>query len=157
DRGTSVPALITAVTLSRPILSTEYDTRQTADVLIAVGKTLGDDMGRSLPFGSAEEIVKAAAAEFQKLPGQTPESSIQSRSDTAGSQETDAAADFWNRLVESGVWTSKPITPAAAGQPKKGAASNSVPSRSDVSDAAAPDASYPLILLAYEHPALGFG
>src|SRR5262249_49948760 len=121
DREPAGAGLVSAVTLSRPVLSTEYDTRQTADVLIAVGKAVGEEMERSLPFGSAEEIVKAAAAELQKLPGQGPESGAPLEP-AAGSEQGNAASDFLNKFLEAGVWTARTAAPGKPNQPANGAA-----------------------------------
>jgi anaerobic selenocysteine-containing dehydrogenase len=172
DSPASSPRVITSVTLTRPVLSTESDTRQTADVLIDLGKQLGAEMGRSLPLGSAEETVKAAAADLQKLHGQIPESTWQSTSDegnqqqaatqqqegtaSSAAQQDDAANLFWNRFLEAGVWIAataneaRPSQPAGSATPKPSAGVLSATEP-------AQNPQYPLTLLAYEHPALGYG
>jgi anaerobic selenocysteine-containing dehydrogenase len=182
DRAASAPGLITSVTLLRPVLSTEYDTRQTADVLIAVGKRLGDEMGRSLPFGSAEETVKAAAGELQKLPGEVPESTWQSKAvegnqqqagtEQGGQQQSDAAGQFLNRFLEAGVWISATARASrpnqASGAPQKPVGSAEVTRiepriepktepKIELKIEPGQDSQYPLTFLAYEHPALGYG
>jgi len=179
ETAASAPPLITAVTLSRPVLSTEYDTRQTADVLIEIGKQLGVEMSRSLPFGSAEETVKAAAAELQKLHGQIPESTWQSKPDqgnqqqaesqpqegaqSGAAQQDDAAGQFWNSFLETGVWIatsaneSKPSKPSRPNQPASAAPQRPVTAGQVTATEPAHDPQYPLTLLAYEHPALGYG
>jgi anaerobic selenocysteine-containing dehydrogenase len=154
DRAPTAPVPTLAVTLSRPVLSVENDTRQTAEVLIAVGKELGDDMGRSLPFSSAEEVVKAAAAELQKLPGSIPESTWQ-KVDSGSEQGGDSNGQFWSKFFEAGVWigvaptSSKAQVSTASGPPK--------PPAGQQVGAPQPDSQYPLTLLAYDHPALGYG
>ncbi|HKF55848.1 MAG TPA: molybdopterin-dependent oxidoreductase [Blastocatellia bacterium] len=172
DSAASAPRVITSVTLSRPVLTTENDTRQTADVLIDVGKQLGVETSRSLPFGSAEETVKAAAAELQKLRGRIPESTWQSKagegnqqpeasqpqeSSQTGAAQPDAdAGQFWNKFLEAGVWIAATANEGQASQP----ASSPTPKPSaGVLTATEPaqDLQYPLTLLAYEHPALGYG
>src|SRR5262245_19615983 len=162
DREAASPGLLAAVALSRPVLSTEYDTRQTADVLIAVGKALGEDLGRSLPFGSAEEIVKAAAAELQKFPGQVPESVATPKPDAGSEQQSNEANEFWNKFLEAGVWIAKlsaPARPAAPGKPNQpaGRAAKRPAAGETARPGPADESEYPLTLLAYEHPALGLG
>jgi anaerobic selenocysteine-containing dehydrogenase len=156
DQATVAPALTTAVTLTRPVLSTAYDTRQTADVLIAIGKQLGEQLGRSLPFASAEEMVRAAAGELQKMPGSVPDAVWQSKQDSGSAQESDAAGQFWNKFFESGVWVA---TASTASKSQASTAPVRQPAGDYLASASArgPDPEYPLTLLAYEHPALGYG
>jgi anaerobic selenocysteine-containing dehydrogenase len=165
--------LVTSVTLSRPVLSTEYDTRQTADVLIEVGKQLGVDMSKSLPFGSAEEAVKAAAAELQKLHGQIPDSTWQSKADLGNQQQAagqpqvsaqagtaqqdDSSAQFWNRFLEAGVWIASPAANVKPNQPASAAPQRLTSAVQMTAAQPASDPQYPLTFLAYEHPALGYG
>jgi anaerobic selenocysteine-containing dehydrogenase len=116
-----------AVTVNRPVVKPELNTRQTADVLIAVSRQLGEATF-AFPFSSAEEIVKKA---IEQLPA-----------------SGEGAADS---IIEKGVWTGdatgSPRTPESA------PSSFSLLSTNAVSN----DADYPLTLLAYEHSLLGSG
>jgi anaerobic selenocysteine-containing dehydrogenase len=66
-------------TLTRPAVKPEFNTRQTADVLIALSRELGEAMAKPIPFESSEAVVKQAA----------------------GSDE------FWKTFTERGVWVGK--------------------------------------------------
>jgi anaerobic selenocysteine-containing dehydrogenase len=152
----ATPVLIPVVTLTRPVLSTAYNTRQTADILIAVSKDLAGDMSRILPFGSAEEIVKAAAAELQELPGSVPDPAWVAKQDSGSNQEGDAASQFWNKFYEAGVWIGAPA-PSRSRQPADGSSEKVVADRPGAAPVREPDPQFPLTLLAYDHPALGYG
>ncbi|HJQ70861.1 MAG TPA: molybdopterin-dependent oxidoreductase [Blastocatellia bacterium] len=136
-----------AFTLTRPVVEPELNTRQTADVLIALASELADKSALTISFQSAEQAVRRAAAELQK---------------THGSIAAETAEDFWKIFTERGVWV---------GKPKQQRRSNeeSVPEPafwlttsvfaeqrlSESIDAKPEDYAYTLI--AYEHAALGFG
>jgi len=74
-----------ALSLTQPVIKPQFDTRQTADVLLAVSRELGGDAAAQLPFESAEEIVKKAATDFGARAG-----------------KTDADA-FWTEFKEQGL------------------------------------------------------
>jgi anaerobic selenocysteine-containing dehydrogenase len=133
------------ITLTQPVVKPEFDTRQTADVLLAVSRALGSEMAGALPFASAEEIVKQAAADLSKH---------------QGSISSENADDYWKSFAERGVWTgeseSKPqTTPAKAttAQPtvEMLKAMSRIQSRPQIGE------EYMLDLIVYEHPAFGDG
>jgi anaerobic selenocysteine-containing dehydrogenase len=128
----------TVVTLARPVIDPEHDTRQTADVMIALGREMG--LSESLPFESSEDMVRRAAA---KLPLQ------------GGSFDADSVEKFWETFLERGVWSGR----VESGRETKKAEYAHYPridSPVDGVGSASPD-EYPFVLLAYEHAALGTG
>lgn len=128
----------TVVTLARPVIDPEHDTRQTADVMIALSREMG--LSESLPFESSEDMVRRAAA---KLPLQ------------GGSFEADSVEKFWETFLERGVWSGK-IEPERAAKKSEYAHYPRFDSPLDGVGSASPD-EYPFVLLAYEHAALGTG
>src|SRR5262249_49074165 len=98
-----------------------------------------------------------AAAELQKLPGQVPESGAPSKPEAGGQQQGSDAGDFWNKFLEAGVWIGRSAAPAKPNQPANSAAQRPPVIREVAPAPAAKESQYPLTLLAYEHPALGFG
>ncbi len=75
-----------AVTVNRPVVKPELNTRQTADVLIAISREIGG-ADFSPPFESAEEMVRKA---LEQLPGR-------------GEETADS-------IIEKGVWTGEPTS-----------------------------------------------
>jgi menaquinone reductase, molybdopterin-binding-like subunit len=129
------------VTLTQPVIKPELNTRQAADVLLSVLQ----EIGQPLPFTSSEELVKQAVSEFAP----------------ARASDDDAAAeDSWANAVGHGVWV-------AEAQVKSGTANKPVSFGPSAGTALAAirsfelqrvgDEDYPLILLTYEHIALGKG
>ena len=128
-------------TLTRPVITPQLNTKQTADVLLAVSQ----EIGQSIPFTSAEAIVKQAALE---LP-------IAQRS-----VKTESAEDPWEKLTERGLW----IGDARVGSEDTNKSVSSGPSAANALDAIrkfeshhVSDAEYPLTLMTYEHMTLGDG
>ena len=120
-----------AVSLSQPIIKPEFNTMQTADLLIA----LVDAMGGTVPIKSAQDVVKHAAVALHKA---------------GGSINAEAPDEFFNTLSEHGVWSGE--LPGVQGAlPKR-----DIPTvRYVLSEEV--DHDYPLGLVMYEHPWLGFG
>lgn len=77
------------VTLSQPVLSPQLNTKQTADVLLALSRELGGEVAAALPFASAEDIVKQSAADLSKR---------------SGSIKVENTEEFWKVFAERGVW-----------------------------------------------------
>src|SRR6185503_10000079 len=73
------------VSLTQPVIEPQFNTRQTADVLLALARELGGEVAGALPFESAKEIVEKGAADF-----------------AAHSARADADA-AWSELTERGV------------------------------------------------------
>ncbi|HXG93691.1 MAG TPA: molybdopterin-dependent oxidoreductase [Blastocatellia bacterium] len=124
-------------TLMQPVVKPEFDTRQTADVLIALSRELGD-AARPIPFESSEQIVRRAAAELHKAGG-----SINAASDE----------EFWKAFVERGVWTGRLATESSA---DKTIAAPAIEQRNQET-VNVNESEYPFTLLAYEHSMLGLG
>lgn len=137
------------VTLSQPILKPELNTKQTADVLLALGRELGGEVAAALPFASAEEIVKQSAADLSKRPG---------------SIKAENPEDFWKTFAERGAWASgaetlPQINPAGrpdAPIPFEMIKFISSPKPQQTSDEKYSE-EYSLDLIVYEHPTLGDG
>jgi anaerobic selenocysteine-containing dehydrogenase len=81
------------VTLTRPVASPEFNTRQTTDVLLELGRELGGGAATAVPYQSAEELVKQAAAGLSKH---------------RGSINAELPEEFWQTLAERGVWIAEP-------------------------------------------------
>jgi anaerobic selenocysteine-containing dehydrogenase len=130
-----------AFTLTRPVVGPEFNTRQTADVLIALASELNGAGAQPLAFQSAEQAVRQAAAVLQKLSG----------SITAETEE-----DFWKLLTERGVWVGKPA------QPDKPESTYPIMTQVITEQTAsesqiANSEGYAYTLIVYEHATLGFG
>lgn len=129
-----------AVSLAQPVVKPEFNTRQTADVLIELGRKLEI----SLRFGSAEELIRMAAGDLAKAPGSI---SVQS------------PEDFWTTFTDRGVWISEHEA-ARADNGKAGMHSGTVDVLAGLTGPELPhsdDGEYPFLLMAYEHAALGLG
>jgi anaerobic selenocysteine-containing dehydrogenase len=132
-------------TLMQPVVSPEFNTRQTVDVLLALSRELGGAAAATLPYKSAEEIVKQAAADLAKHPG---------------SIKAEKPEDVWKMFTERGVWIGEAVNkPEAVSQlpdvwPSHTTSLN-VMSRLKAQQAT--DNENPLTLMVYEHPALGDG
>jgi anaerobic selenocysteine-containing dehydrogenase len=133
-----------AVSLTQPVVKSEVDSRQTADVLLALTRELD---GGAKSFESAEEIIRQVVVPLLKPSGATK----------TGTKETvgndDEATDDFATISERGLWVGE----------VEGIMNNSHRSTGVPINLTAPDESdevkedYPFILLAYEHPTLGFG
>jgi anaerobic selenocysteine-containing dehydrogenase len=136
-----------AFTLARPVVEPEFNTRQTADVLIALARELNETGEQPLAFESAEQAVRQAAAELQKTPG---------------SITADSAEDFWKAFTERGVWVGKPDQQSDSNrQSEPEPASRLITSVVDEQRVSAAlyanTEDYAYTLIAYEHATLGFG
>jgi anaerobic selenocysteine-containing dehydrogenase len=76
------------VSLTQPVISPQFNTRQTADALLAVAAELGGNVAQALPYASAKEVVQKAATDF----------AVNLSPDYAS--DPDAA---WNALTERGI------------------------------------------------------
>ena len=129
------------VSLTQPVLEPQLNTRQTADVLLAVAREMGGAVAEALPFDSAKDIVEKRVSELVSV-------------DHGKSTETASS-----EVTEKGV-----VFVGAPTQVKTGAERKPITLESfylrllkqDASDGVAkPD--YPLTLIVYEHAALGNG
>jgi menaquinone reductase, molybdopterin-binding-like subunit len=133
------------VSLTQPVVKPEFNTRQTADVLIALGRQLGGAVADAMPFGSSEEVVKQAIADLPK---------------SGGSISAETPDDFWKTFVERGVWVGNaettfkyPSKPAAPSLP----AAHMLDTHYALAPPQPEADEYPLVLLTYEHAAFGDG
>jgi len=76
------------VSLTQPVMSPQFNTRQTADVLLAVAAELGGNVAQALPYASAKEIAQKGATDL----------AVNLSPDYAS--DPDAA---WNALTERGI------------------------------------------------------
>src|ERR1041384_96576 len=79
-----------AVSVTQPIVKSELNTRQTADVLISLSHELNDADKAWIPFESAEEIVRQSAAHLPTI--------------KTSSTNTHQPQDSWMRLLEQGAF-----------------------------------------------------
>jgi anaerobic selenocysteine-containing dehydrogenase len=128
-----------AVAITQPVVKPEFDTRQTADVLMAISRDLNESSAAQ--FGSAEEMVKQAVAHLPKESGSGVEATA----------DADSSEDSFNAFAERGVWVGD-----VKGERRSAPSNGQRFSLSPCPSATGGD-EYPLTLLAYEHAALGFG
>lgn len=130
------------VTLSQPILKPELNTKQTADVLLALSRELGGETAAALPFASAEDMIKQSATDMLKRPG---------------SIKTESPEASWKVFAERGVWIGEA---EAAQQPADADLLLPVDALKQMSFAElrrTPDEEYSLNLIVYEHAMLSDG
>ncbi len=122
--------------VASPVVPPEFDTKQTADVLIQVSR----ELGQTLPFESAEDFVKKAVPSVRKAMGQAAELT---------EEEWSSLAETGVLLVEHGAASSTAESDSAKAADEKIAIGPAIEEnkRDD----------YPLYILAYEHAALGHG
>ncbi|MFY9555257.1 MAG: molybdopterin-dependent oxidoreductase [Blastocatellia bacterium] len=120
-----------AVNLTRPIINPELNTKQTADVLLALVEALGG----VAPIKSAEEVVKQSIAALPR---------------TGGSISAESPEEFFITLSERGVWSGE-----WSGVQDKSPNPNLPKVRHVLSEPADPE--YPFSLILFEHSAIGFG
>ena len=139
-RPTTEAALIS---LSQPVVRPELNTKQTADVLIDLSHELGGAVADSIPFESAEVLVKQAFVDLPKA-----------------AESTESPDDLWTKFVERGIWIGN------TEEASRWAGEAEVPSLPDVGELDQPRPfqmpwtatdEFPLALVTYEHAALGMG
>jgi menaquinone reductase, molybdopterin-binding-like subunit len=124
------------VSISQPVIKPELNTKQTADVLIA----LTGELGGPIAFDSAEAIVRQAIAQLQKA----------NRAGNDQSRSAEGSEDAVKDLTERGVWEGE--VPVALRLIQRGATNISL-----LSQSALRSNDFALKLIVYEHSALGFG
>lgn len=130
------------VSLTQPVLDPQHNTRQTADVLLAVAREIGGEVSAALPFDSAKDIIEKGASDLVK---------------DASAENAEAA---WSELNEKGlVFAASPV-------PVKPQAGEQGPMSLDSfylrllrlnASQVATNAEYPLTLIVYQHATLGDG
>ena len=130
DPGVGFPV----ASLSQPVVAPLYDTLPAGDIVLALGRQIGGELPTVMSWGSTEEFVRERwRKEFYD-------------NGTEGADED--FDEFWEAVIEAGVW----------GQPAATRADQSVPSATatlsaisdPVSEFAGNEADYPLVL----HPFL---
>lgn len=129
------------VSLTQPVLQPQFNTRQTADVLLELARELGGDVAAALPFESAKEIVEKGAADFaahsgradsDKIRGELTEAGVaQAVSESKESSTDSAKSDLLNSALLNGF--------------------------RKMMSASQEDSDYPLTVIVYEQAALGDG
>ena len=124
--------------LTQPVLEPQLNTRQTADVLLAVARELGGEVSKALPFDSAKDIIENGAVRLRQ------------------GEKAEAA---WSQLNEKGLVSIEPATTVKTNTAEEAPMSlDAFHLRSIQNNALGPtNAEYPLTLIVYEHTALGDG
>jgi menaquinone reductase, molybdopterin-binding-like subunit len=144
------------ISLLQPVVKPEFNSRQTADVLLALSRALGDTLAAAIPFSSAEEIVKQDFSGFANAgkPVAAPKAAAAEEESEEESEEEEE--DPWKPLGEKGFLITKPKGESAAqSEPVKSAANE--PLKDSSLAKAQENSGYPFTFLAYEHPTLGYG
>jgi len=131
-----------AVSITQPAIKPEASSRQAADVVLALAREFDDKTNR---IESAEDIVKEIVIHLRSGEKMKP--------DVKADSSEGATQDGLPTLTQQGFWIGE-----VAGFTKEFKPTTEVTVHlmtPDVSEEIKED--YPLILLAYEHPALGFG
>jgi anaerobic selenocysteine-containing dehydrogenase len=84
---------IPAVAVGRPAVQPLYDTRHTGDVLLALALAVGGRLADHLPWRDFSEMLRFRA---------------EGLFEAGGSIQADSLGDFWDQLVEQGVWFGAP-------------------------------------------------
>jgi menaquinone reductase, molybdopterin-binding-like subunit len=144
------------INLTQPVVKPEFNTKQTADVLLAVSLALGDKVAAAIPFSSVEEIVKQDFTRFAnpELPpvAKKAETSEEESEEDAEEEEVDT----WKPLSEKGFLINKPKGGIAPQPETSKSLLNEILNDSLLSEAPE-NKEYPFTFLAYEHPTLGYG
>jgi anaerobic selenocysteine-containing dehydrogenase len=128
------------VSLARPVVEPEFNTKQTADVLLA----LSHELGQAPAFRSSEEIVKRAASGLAMA---------------KGLDEAERDEDTWKTFLDRGVWVEEiKADSRVAKDVEQPSTSTGVHGLlRSLAQQHINDDEYPLTLLTYEHAMLGFG
>ncbi|MBI4287504.1 MAG: 4Fe-4S dicluster domain-containing protein [Chloroflexi bacterium] len=125
------------VSYQQPVVNPTGDTRSFADALLAIGKGIGDDVARALPWASSLEWLQNTTRELHKL--------------DRGSVAAPDFPTFWNRLLQQGVWSDEKAT--AGPPPPPVAAFN----RPDSAAFSGTERDYPYHLIPFPSHSLGDG
>jgi menaquinone reductase, molybdopterin-binding-like subunit len=144
------------ISLLQPVVKPEFNSRQTADVLIAVSRALGDTLAAAIPFASAEEIVKQNFTDFANAGKPVAAPKAEAAEEDSEEEEEEEEEDPWPPLAEKGFLIPKLNNSSAPqAEPAKPAANEPL---KDLSlPIAQENKDYPFTFLAYEHPTMGNG
>ena len=137
-----------ALTIQQPVVIPEFNTRQTADVLLALSRELSAESAIRSPFSSAEGVVKEAVGRLVKSTEATVTPNAQR---TEGLKTALDRAVWVGALAKSGETFRQTLSKFSLLSPKR--------DRTDDEDQYDQYDSneYPLALLDYEHAMLGYG
>jgi menaquinone reductase, molybdopterin-binding-like subunit len=134
--GTNIPVL----SIAQPVVNPLYDTRNTADVVIAIARQMGGPAAAALPWDSFENLLQEVATELQAL--------------NRGSVTAEDADQMWQRMLQNGGWWDEDPeeeAPAANQQDVAGQLRYEAPNFEGDS------ATYPMFLHVYESNSFGDG
>lgn len=99
------------LSLARPATPPRHDTRNTADVVLQLARSLGGSVAESLPWESFEALLRAGARGLWRsgrgyVISTPPEESLRRVLERQGYwvREFKSYEDFWKSLVERGAW-----------------------------------------------------
>jgi len=128
------------VSLTQPVIEPQFNTRQTADVLLALARELGGETAAALPYESAKEIVEKGAADFGAHSGRA---------------DVDTA---WSELIERGMAEAVEEFRASAGDAAKNQLGAAILNGlKGMKSAHEEDPDYPLTAIIYEQSSFGDG
>jgi anaerobic selenocysteine-containing dehydrogenase len=130
----------TLLSLTQPAINPQFNTRQTADVLLALAAEIGGNLAEALPYTSAKEIVQKGATDF--LSELSPESA----------SDSDAK---WNALTERGI-----VQGTLGNKQKSIVDAKEALLRANLKNVFGPktdQTEYPLFGVVYEHSVFGDG
>jgi anaerobic selenocysteine-containing dehydrogenase len=145
-----------AVNLTQPVVKPEFNTKQTADVLLAVSQALGNKVAASIPFASAEEIVKQDFTSFANAGKPVPPPKDETSEDESEEESEEEEEDPWKPLSEKGFLISKAKGESASQSETSKPVFNEMLNDSLLAEAPE-DKEYPFTFLTYEHPTLAYG
>ncbi|MDP2952370.1 MAG: molybdopterin-dependent oxidoreductase, partial [Chloroflexota bacterium] len=139
DWGSDVPEPgpgFQVVGFQQPVVTPFFDTHSFGDILLTLGEELG--LGRSLPWKSYRDVVRAGAQELMGL--------------RRGSVQATGFEEYWIRLLQQGGWWDERSAPSAA--PPAGQAA---PLQPVAAVFAGSEQDYPYHLLPFPSASLGAG
>jgi menaquinone reductase, molybdopterin-binding-like subunit len=149
------------VNLTQPVVKPVFNTKQTADVLLAVSLALGDKVAVAIPFSSAEEIVKQDFTGFANAGNPVAAKKAKTSEEESEEDSEEEEVDTWKPLSEKGFLISKPKGEIASQPEPSKPVLNETLNDSLLAEAqedeVREDKGYPFTFLAYEHPTLGYG
>ncbi|MEW6130565.1 MAG: molybdopterin-dependent oxidoreductase [Acidobacteriota bacterium] len=142
------------VNLTKPVVQPEFNTRQTADVLIAISRLLGDKVASSIPITSAEEIVKQDFTAFANNGAPPVPKQKASEAEESEDEEAEEEEDTWTPLSEKGFLISQ-VKNQTTSEPQRTAPAKTLDD--SLLTVAKENSEYSLTFLPYEHPTHGSG
>jgi anaerobic selenocysteine-containing dehydrogenase len=127
------------ISLTQPVIEPQYNTRQTADVLLDLAREVGGDVADALPFESAKEIVEKSIANV-----------------VGKSQNADAEAG-WQEFVARGVMVTNMEPPRDAADTAKNLSNKRPVEGLPAVTILGEDREYPLTAIIYESASHGDG